>query len=72
MASVPERGPTVVGTNVTATVHVAPGARLPVQLSVAENSGLVSTPVTTNGASPELRTVRILAELDVPISWFPN
>ena len=67
--SVPEAGPVVVGLNRTETVQLAPGAREPPQVLVAENPALATMPLIVNVAVPLLITLTVSTELTFPTCW---
>jgi len=67
MTTVPMRGPVIAGLKVTSMVQLAPGARLPWQLSFSEKSipeAVMSRIVTL--VLPTLASVAVLGWLLVP------
>ena len=62
----PEAGPTTIGEKMTAMVHDAAGAMLPMQLFVWVNVPVSATLVTCRGPVPELCTVTLFTLLEVP------
>jgi len=68
----PEAEPTTAGEKVTAMVHDAAGAMLPLQLLVWVNGPVSAMPVICSGPVPELCTVTLLALLEFPITCEEN
>ena len=62
----PNTSPVAVGVNVAVIAHDSPGAILPTQLLVSENSEVAVTAVTFKVAVPKFATLRICGGLATP------